>query len=249
MLRLLILLAFVATGCSSGMRDRAAVTPTAAGAAIRDVQSPPDGCSPVGVTVKQVGANFRGLEHNTQLGMTRARDALAERGATHAVWSPLQFINRAPWGGRGVCKNCVVVTAQGYRCAVVPPPAPQPRPVLQQPQPVLQPAPDPVYAPLPQRSSRPVNGKTDKINVRCADKWADNYRMQKYCRKQESKGASGVLKFYKKHSLDKEENLTSPYGKIFGKCMDKWTDKFGPAWRMTDYCIRKQADAYKDLQK
>ena len=181
MLRL-ILLAFVATACSPGMgdgagesptakhrrlakerkeqaraKDRAAVTPTAAGAAIRDVQSPPDGCSPVGVTVKQVGANFRDLEHNTQLGMTRARDDLAERGATHAVWSPVQFINRAPWGGHGVCNNCVVVTAQGYRCAAVPPP-PQPRPintqpqpVLQQPQPVLPPAPDPVYAPLPQR--------------------------------------------------------------------------------------------------
>lgn len=97
--------------------------------------------------------------------------------------------------------------------------------------------------------SGPTTDLTDKINVRCADKWADNYRMQKYCRKREFKGASSVLKFYKKHSLDKEENLTRPYGKIFDKCMHKWADKFGPNWHMTSYCIKRQVEAYEELQR
>ena len=90
---------------------------------------------------------------------------------------------------------------------------------------------------------------TDEINARCADKWGEDFRMQKYCRKQQAKGQAGVFAFYKKHSLEKEENLTKPHGKIFGKCMVKWTDKFGPDWRMTNYCIGKQAEAYRELHK
>jgi len=97
--------------------------------------------------------------------------------------------------------------------------------------------------------SGPTTDLTDQINARCVDKWGEDYRMQKYCRKKQAKGMKAVGEFYKKHSLDKEENKRGTYGRISSKCMIKWSDKFGPDWSMVKYCIGKQVEAYRELQK
>lgn len=87
----------------------------------------------------------------------------------------------------------------------------------------------------------------EKINARCADKWADNFRMQKYCRSNETEALIAIGKYVTEHSL----TFTEPYETrelILGGCLDKWTDKHGPQWRMVKYCNDNQVEAWESLR-
>ena len=91
----------------------------------------------------------------------------------------------------------------------------------------------------------PTEAQADeKINARCASEWGDNFRMQKYCRKQQGEGKSDVDRFVTRHGL-KTGSEGTPYAAMLRGCSADWTDEFGPNWRMLAYCLKKQEDAYR----
>ena len=86
----------------------------------------------------------------------------------------------------------------------------------------------------------------EKINARCASEWADDYRMQKYCRKKEAEGKAKVDSFVTRYGL-KTGSEGTPYAAMLRKCSADWTDGYGPHWRMLAYCLKKQEDAYRAM--
>lgn len=85
-----------------------------------------------------------------------------------------------------------------------------------------------------------------KINARCAAKWGDNYRMQRYCRDRQEKAAFWVYKWVKKYGVDKPKPVTFRH-KIFRHCAAEWDDQYGANWPMLKYCIQTQEKAHKTL--
>ena len=98
------------------------------------------------------------------------------------------------------------------------------------------------------RGAQVPNDFMEKIKARCASKWDTNYRMQKYCRKRQTKGFLWTSTFVDKHKLG-----TKPYPtktvqfKVAAKCWGKWTDEYGQNWPMVTYCIKRQMAAYRSL--
>lgn len=85
------------------------------------------------------------------------------------------------------------------------------------------------------------------INARCAAKWGDNYRMQKYCRNKEMEGIFAFNAYVAKHKVNTPAGNESPQGKIVYHCWLKWTDEHGRLWSMVAYCIRQQDEALRSL--
>lgn len=96
-------------------------------------------------------------------------------------------------------------------------------------------------------AAHPNDRYAPKINERCAAKWGDNFRMQKYCRAEEHKGLRATQQYIVKNGADTPEKRNSPQGKIAFNCFVKWTDQYGQHWRMVAYCIEKQDAAYRSL--
>ena len=86
-----------------------------------------------------------------------------------------------------------------------------------------------------------------QINQRCSDKWPANFRMQKYCRKQQTEGRSDVSRWLSRHKVTKDTGSSTVWGQMFRHCGSKWNDAFGPNWRMIMYCLKQQESAYRDL--
>jgi glutathione peroxidase-family protein len=85
------------------------------------------------------------------------------------------------------------------------------------------------------------------IKRRCAAKWGDDFRMQKYCRANETEAMGAIYDYYTGHGLDMEEPFDARE-RILIACADKWTDDHGLQWRMVDYCNRKQVEAWESMR-
>ena len=97
-------------------------------------------------------------------------------------------------------------------------------------------------------AAHPNDKYSPKINERCAAKWGDDYRMQKFCRNQEHTGLRATQKYIVMHGIDTPEKKDSPEGKIALNCFVKWSDRYGQYWHMIAYCIGKQYEAYRSIQ-
>lgn len=97
------------------------------------------------------------------------------------------------------------------------------------------------------RGAKKTTGYTKDINARCEAKWADNYRMQKYCRKRQNAAFTWVGRHLKRHKLGDKAHQKGPHFKIASKCWAKWTDQWKQNWPMVKYCIENQERAYRSL--
>lgn len=86
-----------------------------------------------------------------------------------------------------------------------------------------------------------------KIDARCANAWAGDYRMQKHCRTQQEAGKADVDRFVTKYGL-KTGSEDTPFAAMLRKCSLDWTDEYGPDWRMLAHCLSRQESAYRELQ-
>lgn len=82
----------------------------------------------------------------------------------------------------------------------------------------------------------------------CEKKWAGQYAMQQYCLEQERKGALEVQAFaarYKINELVKAGKDSDPAVQIWLRCVNKWE----PQYSMAAYCISREAEAARVLNK
>lgn len=114
-------------------------------------------------------------------------------------------------------------------------------------------------APLPERKNEKMQADKkvsddwlDKVKLYCANKWADDFSMQKYCINKQ-KTAYYKVNSYKNDRIGKDfdygETKENPYSRILKKCLLKWINKKEPQWDMVGYCLDKQTSAYEDLYK
>jgi len=73
------------------------------------------------------------------------------------------------------------------------------------------------------------------IRSKCANKWPNDFRMQQYCREQQTEA------FYTLRS----RRMTGTLARIREECARKWPDDF----RMRNYCEEQQIEAYRNLQR
>jgi hypothetical protein len=88
---------------------------------------------------------------------------------------------------------------------------------------------------------------TANINGRCAAKWGDNYRMQKYCRKRQREGYNWVGRHINSNGWSKKANQKGKRFMILVKCWGKWSDKWKQNWPMVKYCVERQESALRSL--
>lgn len=95
----------------------------------------------------------------------------------------------------------------------------------------------------------------DGLNDFCQNKWENNYRMIEYCLNEQIKAQHKVFNYGRKHGLVKNDRLSisnseDPYQKIIYNCMNKWelSEYNTYNYRMVDYCIKKQVQAYERLK-
>ena len=90
----------------------------------------------------------------------------------------------------------------------------------------------------------------------CEDEWPNDFRMQEYCYDQQIEAVARVKQLLQTAGIfDANFKTTnkakSPLGKALNMCIEKWKlPKFNTYdWRMVEYCIKNQIEAYERIHK
>ncbi len=78
------------------------------------------------------------------------------------------------------------------------------------------------------------------INALCADEWATDFEMQKYCRDQQKEGYDDLSDIW----TEAMEHI----GVAVTQCILDWSDDLMFDWAMIHYCTDNQLTAWKELQ-
>jgi hypothetical protein len=83
----------------------------------------------------------------------------------------------------------------------------------------------------------------------CEKEWPSNYEMQVYCRRKQNDAARDFYKMARDIKTAEQDPETKKAvqvaSDVANRCFREWKGNF----EMTMYCIRKQLNAYKELQR
>ncbi len=83
-----------------------------------------------------------------------------------------------------------------------------------------------------------------KMRARCEAKWPGDFRMQRYCLDQQQEGRREVRRWLAQNEAGASNDLKA----AVLRCHIKWLDDQGYDWRMVDYCMDQQIDAYQSMR-
>jgi hypothetical protein len=75
----------------------------------------------------------------------------------------------------------------------------------------------------------------------CEKQWPDEFSMQEYCIKEETKSYSSLRR--KNFAADDAHPVAS---RIFKKCLKEWTED-QVEWSTVEYCVDEEVDSYNRL--